>query len=169
MHTGAYSMVPNISPDGLIVSTQTATSPTLEEVASRCGWPTLIGANARMLLHELSLRVPACILFWLDDLQSVASTARLILWLRERNANPYRVAVACNLAGDAEAALRAAGAHSVLPIHGDSEDDAVESLLPLLQAVSLRNVTSLAASLSPADTPNYVPHMQYPSDLARPP
>jgi hypothetical protein len=162
-------MVANISPNALIVSTQFETSPALEEVATRYGWPMLLGANARMLLNELSLRVPACVLFWLDDLQSVASTARLILWLRERNANPYRVAVACNLADDAEAALRAAGAHSVVPVHGASGDDAIESLRPLLEAVALRHEAPVAASLSLIDTPNYVRQMQYPSDLARPP
>ncbi len=162
-------MVANISPNGLIVSTQFETLPALEEVATRCGWPTLLGANARMLLNELSLQVPACVLFWLDDLQNVGSTARLIVWLRERNANPYRLAVACNLADDAEAALRAAGAHSVVPIHGGSGDDAIESLRPLLEAVARRHETPVVAPLSLIDTSAYVPQTQYPSDLARPP
>jgi hypothetical protein len=162
-------MVANISPDGLIVSTQTETSPTLDELASRCGWPTLLGANARMLLNQLSLRVPACVLFWLDDLQCVPSTARLILWLRERNSNPYRVAVACNLAGDTEAALRAAGAHSFVPIRGESGLAVLESLRPLLEAVAIRHEAPVAASLSPVAAPDYPPQLQYPSDLARPP
>jgi hypothetical protein len=161
-------MVAKNAPDGLIVTTATEASSPLGDLAADCGWPMLMGANARMLLQEFSLRIPSCVLFWLDDWQGVAPTARLIAWLRERNAKPYRVAVACNLDRDAETALRAAGAHSFLPLRGESGAAVVESLRPLFAAVAHRHHTAIAPSLSSVDT-DYVPRAQFPSDLARPP
>jgi hypothetical protein len=162
-------MVAKISHHGLIVSTQSNMSLTVEELAAGCGWPALVGANARMLTRELSTGMPACVLFWLDDLRNVASTAGLIHWLRDRYADPYRVAVACNLASDAEAALRAAGAHSYLPISDDSTTSVMESLRPLFDAIALGLETPVAPSISLAANSGYVAQSQYPSDLVQPP
>jgi len=61
--------------DGLIVTTRAEASAPLAELATVYGWPTLWAANARALLQELSLQIPACVLFWLDDVNSVAATA----------------------------------------------------------------------------------------------
>jgi len=69
--------------DGLIVTTRAEASAPLAELATVYGWPTLWAASARALLQELSLQIPACVLFWLDDVDSVAATAKLIEWLRE--------------------------------------------------------------------------------------
>jgi hypothetical protein len=166
---GSLTMVAKISQRGLIVSTRTKTSPTLEELAAGSGWPALVGANARTLMRELSAARPACVLFWLDDLRNVASTAGLIHWLRDRYADPYRVAVACNLASNAEAALRAAGAHSYLPISHDSTTSVMESLRPLFDAIALGLETPVAPSISPAANSGYVAQSKYPSDLVQPP
>src|SRR5471030_3332682 len=95
--TGGRVMVAMNSLDGLIVTTRADASGQLAELSAACGWPTLWAASAREMLRELSLQIPSCVLFWLDDWESVAKTARLIEWLRERHAKPYRIAIACDL------------------------------------------------------------------------
>jgi hypothetical protein len=156
--------------DGLIVTTREEASAPLAELSAACGWPTLWEANARGLLREMSLQIPSCVLFWLDDWDSVAATARLIEWLRERNAGPFRVAVACNVEAGAEAMLRAAGAHSVLPVNGQSGAAIARALGPLVQSAARREAAIVADSILPLATDDRVLGAQsFPSDLARPP
>jgi hypothetical protein len=154
-------MVAKNTLDGLIVTTREEASAALTELSAAFGWPTLWAATARQMLRELSLEIPACVLFWLDDWDSIAATARLIEWLRERDAGPFRVAVACDLGDGAEAVLRAAGAHSVLPVTGQSGAAIALALASLLQTVAVP-VSLLAASERASP-------IEMPADLVRPP
>jgi hypothetical protein len=163
-------MVAMNSFDGLIVTTRAEASGQLAELSAACGWPTLWAASARGMLRELSLQIPSCVLFWLDDWESVAKTVRLIEWLRERNAKPYRIAIACDLGDGAEAVLRAAGAHSVLPVAGQSGDAIARALWPLLRSTTSFSATTAVNSIVPNTSDDRVPQAQlYPSDLVRPP
>jgi hypothetical protein len=155
--------------DGLIVTTRKDASGPLAELSATCGWPTLWAATVREMLHELSLQIPACVLFWLDDWDSVAATARLIEWLRERNSGTYRVAIACDLGDSAETVLRAAGAHSVLPVAGQTGDAIAQALWPLLQRSARSNAPRTAGSILPIETDDRPSREQFPSDLVRPP
>ena len=155
-------MVAINSLNGLIVTTREEASAPLAELSAACGWPTLWAASARGLLRELSLQIPTCVLFWLDDWDSVAATARLSEWLRERNAGPLRVAVACDVEDGAEAVLRAAGAHSVLPVNGQCGAAIAGALAPILQLAVAGVVSGIAteARASP---------MELATDLMHPP
>jgi hypothetical protein len=155
--------------DGLIVTTRSEASPPLAELATVYGWPTLWAASARRLLQELSLQIPACVLFWLDDGNSVAATAKLIEWLRERNAEPFRVAVACNVEAGAEAVLRAAGAHTVLPVTGQSGAAIAQALAQLLHSAARSGATAHDTGILQIAPDNHVPAMELAPDLMRPP
>jgi hypothetical protein len=111
-------MVAKHTAPGLIATTRTDATPPLEELVACCGWPLVLEAGPRRMLRELALHRPECVLFWTDDWCDVAPTAELIAWSRRRGHRPFRVAVAYQLAREAEAVFRAAGAHSFLPISG---------------------------------------------------
>jgi hypothetical protein len=149
-------MVAKPTTEGLIATTHTEPSAPLEELRDRCNWPVVWEANVRRMQHELALRCPKCVLFWLADGQGLAETARLIAWLRERGSRPYRVAVAYRLDSAAEATLRAAGAHSYLPIVDDVASTVSDALLPLLvetertAEVFAPNTSALGAGGRPA-------------------
>ena len=162
-------MVVETTCNGMIATTHAKTSPPLDELQDCCGWPVLWNANARRLQQELAMRCPACVLFWLEDGQGLAATARLIAWLRERGARPYRVAAAYQLDDEAEAALRAAGAHSFLPIVDNVADTVNAALLPLF-AESVHPTGKLAAKAS-ANSPVRRPRRRVDVDigLVRPP
>ncbi|HEY4233479.1 MAG TPA: hypothetical protein VGM76_08635 [Lacipirellulaceae bacterium] len=155
--------------DGLIVTTRKQASRPLVELAEACGWPALLGASARGLLREFSLQIPACVLFWLEDWDSIAATAQLIEWLRERNAEPFRVAVACNVEAGTEAVLRAAGAHSVLPVTGQSGAAIARALGPLLQSATRNGASPVAAANSPIASRDHVSPTKFASDPLHPP
>jgi hypothetical protein len=127
-------MVVKISTEGLVVTTQRESLPSLDELLACCGWPLVAEANLRRLHRELAVHNPDCVLFWLDELTSVAPTAQLVAWLRQRGARPYRVAVAYQLEHAAEAELRSAGAHSFLPISGDVTSAVAGALWPMLES-----------------------------------
>ena len=162
-------MVAKHSPTGLIATTRSRPTPPLDEVVACCGWPLLLNANPRRMQRELSFYNPECVLFWLDDRHAVAATASLIAWSRHRGARPYRVAVAFQMSDDVESVLRAAGAHSFLPLAGQSGSFVAEALGRLLQE-SVRTVDAAAtkSALSAAATEHVAP-MEMFSDLVRPP
>ena len=146
-------MVVKISPTGLIATTRADATPPLEEIVAFCGWPLLVEATPRRMQRELALHNPECVLFWLDDQRAVASTAQLITWSRHRGARPYRVAVAFRMTGDVESVLRAAGAHSFLPLAGQSGAIVAETLERLLQE-SARTVEAVGTKTAITPTAN---------------
>jgi hypothetical protein len=162
-------MVTNNFAEGLIATTCADASPPLDELAVHCGWPLLVAANPRRLGRELSLRNPACVLFWLEDRHSVDATAQLVAWSRKRGARPYRVAVAFRMGAEVEAVLRAAGAHSFLPITDRSARSVAAALWPLLKEPAATVAQSVGSSASWTNTIEPVATAEIPSDLVRPP
>jgi hypothetical protein len=122
---------------GLIVSLGAQTTAALEELATCCGWPVLLNANAGRLRRELDLQCFLGVLFWLEDRQHVAATANLVSWLRERHPRPYRIAIAYRFSGDVEPLFRAAGVHRYFLASGDVARVAKEALWPLLEYAGL--------------------------------
>ena len=125
-------MVVETQCNGLIATTHGESSPSLDELQDCCGWPVLWDVTTRQLQQELEFRCPRCVLFWLEDGHGLATTARLIAWLRERGNRPFRIAAAYRLDAAAEATLRAAGAHSFLPIADDVAATVSAALQPLV-------------------------------------
>lgn len=117
---------------GLIVSTSAHCSAPLDDLIACCDWPVLLAANARRLQQVFDRQLHDCVLFWLEARQQVTPTAKLVEWMRERQRETYRVAVAYRLDCDVEAALRTAGVHCYLPACGDIiglVEDALWSML----------------------------------------
>jgi hypothetical protein len=129
-------MVAKNSPSGLIATTSAEASPPLDDLVDSCRWPLVLDANPRRLQRSLAFHTPECVLFWLDDWLGIAATARLIAWSRQRGHRPFRVAVAHNIEGDVEPALRSAGAHGFLLLDGQPEEFIADSLWPLLHSLS---------------------------------
>lgn len=125
-------MVAKLPAEGLIATRRAGTSLPLEELQVSFRWPVVWDANVRRLQHELALRCPTCVLFWLEEGRGLAETAQLIAWMRERGSRPYRLAAGYRLEANAESALRAAGAHSYLPISGEVAATVSNAWLPLL-------------------------------------
>lgn len=161
-------MVAKLSPTGLIATTRAHATRLLDELAERCDWPLLLDANPRRLLPKLAMLEPECVLFWLDDRDSVAATAQLIGWLHQRGPRPYRVAVAHQLSGDVEAVFRASGAHGFLMMHGRPDAFVGDVLWPMLQEFK-RAAHSRATVQSLALTNGEHAAWESPPDLARPP
>lgn len=162
-------MVVKNSPRGLIATTRADATPPLNDVVGCCGWPLLLEASPRRMQRELALQNPECVLFWLDDWRAVAPTAQLIAWSRHRGARPYRVAVAYRMNDDVESVLRAAGAHSFLPLAGQS-GNVVAAALDRLLYESVRTVD--AAAITPALAPagnGRVATLDMPAEPVRPP
>ena len=119
--------------------------------------------------RELALNNPECVLFWLDEREAVAATAHLIAWSRHRGARPYRVAVAYHMPADIEPVLRAAGAHSFLPMDGQSGSLVAAALEQLLKE-SVRTLTTNATNSSFTPTAaEQVQTLDMPTEPARPP
>ena len=137
-------MVAKRSADGIVVTTRAESTPALDELMACCEWPLVTGTNARRLHDEQALHDPECVLFWLDDWSGVAMAAKLMSWLRERGARPFRIAVAYELEHHAEPALRSAGAHGYVPIEGDVTRAATGALWPLVDDVLRRASASTA-------------------------
>jgi hypothetical protein len=152
-------MVARFFSKGLIAATRAESTPALEELAACSHWPLVLGATPRRLQRELQLFDPDCLLFWLDDWLGIEATTRLIAWLRERGARPYRVAAAFQMDGDVETLCRAAGAHGFVSIAGPSSDAVIAALWPLVQSASWP-VGAAAANGSPLVAANH------PSDAA---
>ena len=162
-------MVRKHSPLGLIATTRADVTPPLDDVVNCCGWPLLLEASPRRLAQELSLHNPACVLFWLDDRDGLAPTARLVEWSRERGSRPYRVAVAFRLEPDVEAEFRAAGAHTFLPISGRSGMAIADALRPLFAEPDLAAAEAMSISAPWMILRDSVAALEVPSDLVRPP
>lgn len=162
-------MVAKTSSDGLIVATRARPTQSLTELAEYCGWPMLCEANARALRTELSLHLPACVLFWLDDFRNIAATVQLMAWLRDREPIPFRIAVATEQTNNAEPVLRAAGAHSVLSINGHSGAAIAEALGQLLQHADRQVEATAAGPAKTVTTSSRLTHIDVPPQLVRPP
>lgn len=162
-------MVVKHSPSGLIAATRSRATPLLTDVAVCCGWPLLLEATPRRLQHELALHNPECVLYWLDDRRDVSPTAHLVTWSRHRGARPYRVAVAFRLDDGVEAILRAAGAHSFLPLSDQSGTTVADALERLLQesAPSVEAVDH-KATFAPAIR-SRAASLEIPAESVRPP
>ncbi len=145
-------MVKKHLPIGLIATTRADLTPLLDDVVHCCGWPLLLEASPRRLARELSLYDPECVLFWLDDRQGLAPTARLVEWSRQRGARPYRLAVAFRLDSEIEAVLRAAGAHTFLSIADRSAVSVADALRPLF-AAAVRPAAAAAEGARPWTAP----------------
>jgi hypothetical protein len=162
-------MVVKISPRGLIATTRAVATPPLDDVVDSCGWPLLLEATPRRMQRELALHNPECVLFWLDDQRAVARTAHLIAWSRHRGARPYRVAVAYRLEGDVESVLRAAGAHSFLPLAGQS-GNFVAAALERLMNESLRMAGAAAVeSVLATSADGQIAPFDFTAEPVRPP
>ncbi len=127
-------MVSDITRPGLIVSPTRRASDLLDELIAYTEWPVLVEPSVRLLLQQIEVTSPQCLLFWFDETQDIDSGLKLIARLRDRGSRPYRVAVVYRLPTDAEPAIRSAGIHSVLNVCGSIEALVRSALLPLLAA-----------------------------------
>src|SRR4051812_48642896 len=101
-------MVLEITRCGLIVTPARRTSDLLEELISRVAWPVLLQPSVRLLLQQIEVTGPRCLLFWLDDTHDIGHALLLIARLRERGSRPYRIAIAHQLQPEVEPTIRAA-------------------------------------------------------------
>jgi hypothetical protein len=125
-------MVSEINRRGLIVSPARRTSDLLDELIALVDWPVLLQPSVRLLMQQIEVVAPQCLLFWLDETRDIDHALKLIARLRDRGSRPLRVAVAHQLEPDVEPTIRAAGVHSVLNTNGSITALVQEALLPLL-------------------------------------
>jgi hypothetical protein len=125
-------MVSEIIRRGLIVTPARRTSDLLEELVSHFHWPVLLAPSVRLLVQQIEVHAPHCLLFWLDETHDIGHALTLIARLRDRGPRPYRIAVAHQLQAGDEPRIRAAGIHSFLFTSGDIAALVQESLLPLV-------------------------------------
>jgi len=125
-------MVLEITRRGLIVTPARRTSDLLEELISQVDWPVLLQPSVRLLLQQVEVTAPHCLLFWLDETHDIDHVLQLIARLRDRGSRPFRVAVAHQLEPAVEPTIRAAGVHSVLSLSGSVTALVQDALLPLL-------------------------------------
>src|SRR5882757_8325683 len=124
-------MVLEITRRGLIVTPARRTSDLLEELISQVDWPVLREPSVRLLLQQIEVSAPHCLLFWLDETHDITHTLQLIARLRDRGSRPHRIAIAHQLGTDVEPTIRAAGVHSVLNTSGNITALVQDALLPL--------------------------------------
>jgi hypothetical protein len=125
-------MVSEINRRGLIVTPARRTSDLLDELIAHFDWPVLLRPSVRLLLQQIEVTGPHCLLFWLDETHDIAYALQLVARLRERGSRPYRIAIAHQLRPDVEPTIRAAGVHSFLCTSGNISDLVQDALLPLL-------------------------------------
>jgi hypothetical protein len=125
-------MISQITRRGLIVTPARRTSDLVEELISHFNWPVLLAPNLRLLLQQIEVTAPHCLLFWLDRTHDIDQALRLIARLRDRGPRPYRIAIAHQLQADAEPTIRAAGVHSLLWTNGNMSAFVKDTLLPVL-------------------------------------
>ena len=162
-------MVTKYSPTGLIATTGARCTPPLDEMVRSCGWPLVLESSPRLLARELALHNPECVLFWLEDQQSIAPTARLVEWSRQRGSRPLRVAVAYRMEADVEAVFRAAGAHGFLPVTVRSTRLVIDALRPMLAELCGAAAVADNEFQPSADRRDRALARELPIDLARPP
>src|SRR5690349_9821242 len=127
-------MVSDINRRGLIVSPARRTSDLLDELIALVDWPVLLQPSVRLLLQQIEVLAPHCLLFWLEETHEIDHALKLIARLRDRGSRPYRVAVAHQLRPEVEPTIRAAGVHSILNTSANISALVQEALLPLLYA-----------------------------------
>ncbi len=125
-------MVLEVTRRGLIVLPARRASDLLEELISQVDWPVLFQPTVRLLLQQIEVTMPHCLLFWLDETHDTDHALQLIARLRDRGSRPLRVAIAHQLEPDAEPMIRAAGIHSILSTNGSIAALVQDALLPLL-------------------------------------
>lgn len=125
-------MVSEITRRGLIVSPARRTTDLLEELIAHFDWPVLLQPSVRLLLQQIEVTAPHCLLFWLDGTHDIEHTMRLIARLRDRGPRPHRIAIAHQLRADIEPTVRAAGVHSFLSTNGNITSLVEGALLPLM-------------------------------------
>ncbi len=125
-------MVSEITRRGLIVTPSRRPSDLVEELVAHFSWPVLLAPSVRLLLQQIEVSAPHCLLFCLDETHDLASALHLIGRLRDRGPRPYRVAIAHRLEAEVEPKIRAAGVHSFLFTSGNVSALVQDALLPLL-------------------------------------
>jgi hypothetical protein len=125
-------VVSEITQPGLIVSSAGRTSDLLDELIALVDWPVLWQPSVRLMLQQIEVVAPLCLLFWLDETHDIDHALQLIARLRTRGSRPLRVAIAHHLGPDVEPTIRAAGVHSVLNTNGSIAALVQEALVPLL-------------------------------------
>ena len=125
-------MVSEINQRGLIVSPRRRTSDLLDELVALVDWPVLLQPSVRLMLQQIEVVAPQCLLFWLEEACEIDHALKLIARLRDRGSRPLRVAIAHQLAPDVEPTIRAAGVHSLLNTNGSMAALVQDALLPLL-------------------------------------
>lgn len=127
-------MVLDNSRRGLIVTPARRTNDLIEELIAQLDWPVLFQPSVRLLLQQVEVTAPHCLLFWLDETHELDHTLRLIARLRDRGPRPYRIAVAHGVATSVEPAIRAAGIHTYLCTAGNIAALVENGLAPLVES-----------------------------------
>lgn len=125
-------MVSKINQRGLIVSPRRRTSDLLDELIALVDWPVLQQPSLRLLVQQIEVVAPQCLLFWLEESHDIDHALKLIARLRDRGSRPFRIAIAHQLGPAVEPTIRSAGVHSVLNMNGSITALVQEALLPLL-------------------------------------
>src|SRR5262245_18117558 len=125
-------MISNHHRRGLIVAAARRAGDPLESLIAYLNWPVLLQPSLRLLVEQIEVSSPECLLFWLDQTHEIDDALRLIARLRERGPRPYRIAVAHQLDRQFEPTIRAAGVHSLLCSSGNMKALVQSALLPLL-------------------------------------
>jgi hypothetical protein len=145
---------------GLIVATNVHTTAELDELIVCSGWPVLMRATPQRLGRELSLALPKCSLFWLDDQSDLKGAMQLLSWLSDFPRAVRRIAVAYCLAAEVEVAARTAGAHLYLAADGNIAG-LVEGWMPrLLSGDDHRGFASSEPALASDSRMEWKPHAE---------
>lgn len=119
---------------GLIVAQASEATERLHELVALSEWPLLLRPSVRVLLQHIDACRPACLLFWLETANDIASTAEIVARLRDRGPRPYRIALAHSLKPNIEETFRAAGVHSYFAVNGSLHSLYHEALLPFVES-----------------------------------
>jgi hypothetical protein len=125
-------MVSEINRRGVIVSPARRTSDLLDELIALVDWPVLLQPSVRLLMQQIEVLAPQCLLFWLEETHDLEHALKLIARMRDRGSRPLRVAIAHQMEPQVEPTIRAAGVHSVLNTNGSMTALVQDALLPLL-------------------------------------
>jgi hypothetical protein len=125
-------MVSDVTRRGLIVTAARRNSDLLEELVAHFNWPVLFQPSIRLLLQQIEVSAPHCLLFWLDETHDIDHALKLIGRLRDRGPRPFRIAIAHQLQASVEPTIRAAGIHSFLYSSGNIATLVDDALTPLL-------------------------------------
>lgn len=155
-------MISQITRRGLIVTPARRTSDLLEELVSHFNWPVLFQPTLRLLLQQIEVSGPHCLLFWLDKTHDIAYALQLIARLRDRGPRPYRIAVAHQLQPDDEPRIRAAGVHSLLMTSGNIAALVQQALLPISNLEPQPTVADYAVLVHDAISPRASPAEMHP-------